>query len=118
MLDKLLKKVCDIKASDLYISVGLSATVKINGRLETLNSQVLTSGQVLDILKAPMGDTGFAEFRKSNEANFALQNNEIGRFRISAYMQKEEPAMVARRIESIIPKFDDLHLPAQLKETV
>ncbi|MCK5819785.1 MAG: PilT/PilU family type 4a pilus ATPase [Psychromonas sp.] len=117
MLDNLLKKVFDVKASDLYISVGLPPTVKVNGQLESLNSQALNSDQVYGILKATMGDARFAEFRENKEANFALQNNEIGRFRISAYMQKEEPAMVARRIESIIPTFDDLYLPEQLKKT-
>lgn len=117
MLDKLLKKVCDIKASDLYVSVGLAPTVKVNGRLEGFGTQALTSGQVYSLLNSAMGDARFTEFREKKEANFAMQNKEIGRFRISAYMQKEFPAMVARRIESVIPTFDELHLPEQLKQT-
>lgn len=116
MFEKLFKKVFEVKASDLYISVGLAPSVKINGRLEALNSQPLTTGQVFSLLKSVMGDERFVEFNKTKEANFAFQNEEIGRFRISAYMQKEQPAMVARRIENVIPTIEGLYLPEKLKE--
>jgi twitching motility protein PilU len=41
VLQKLLVKVDELKASDLYVSVGLPATIKLNGRLESLTEKNL-----------------------------------------------------------------------------
>ena len=116
MFNTLFRKVYEVKASDLYVSVGLAPSVKVSGRLEQLSSQALTTKQVYSLLESAMGETRFAKFKKTKEANFAFQDDKIGRFRISAYMQKEEPAMVARRIESVIPTLEELHIPEQLKD--
>jgi len=115
MLDKLLIKVDELKASDLYISVGLPATMKLNGKLEAISAQKFTSEEVYELLKELMGETRFAEFIAIKESNFAYHSHNGGRFRISAFMQKEQPGMVLRRIETKIPEFAELNLPEQLK---
>jgi len=117
MLDKLLQKVDELKASDLYISVNLPPTVKLNGKLEAISQQKLTNPQVSSLLASVMGEERYKEFLKTNEANFAVSRALSGRFRVSAYMKKEDPAMLVCRIESKIPEFSDLNLPDQLKET-
>ena len=117
MLQELLKKVDTLKASDLYISVGLPATMKLNGNLVPLTEQSLGIELVLSLLKETLGEQRFAEFEKAKESNFALNSEHAGRFRVSAFMQKEQPGMVIRRIESKIPTFEELHLPLQLQET-
>jgi len=117
MLQKLLEKVDALKASDIYISVGLPATVKLHGRLEPLTKKALSSDAVYSLLKDAMGDARFSEFEQTKEANFAISSELSGRFRLSAFMQKEQPGMVIRRIEAKIPTFEELHLPQQLKES-
>jgi len=117
MLQKLLVKVDELKGSDLYISVGLPATVKLNGKLESLTQRDLTSDEVFQLLQEAMGEQRFAEFQSTKEANYAVNSDTAGRFRVSAFMQKEQPGMVIRRIEGNIPSFEELHLPLQLKET-
>ncbi|MCP5076881.1 MAG: type IV pili twitching motility protein PilT, partial [Psychromonas sp.] len=102
MLQKLLVKVDELKASDLYISVGLPATIKLNGRLESLTKKDLNNEEVFSLLKEAMGESRFADFQQTKEANYAVNSDEAGRFRISAFMQKEEPGMVIRRIEGNI----------------
>jgi twitching motility protein PilU len=116
MLDKLLIKIDQLKASDLYISVGLHATMKLNGQLEAISEQKLTREDVYDLLKEVMGETRFAEFQALKESNFAYHSIDGGRFRISAFMQKEQPGMVLRRIEAKIPGFAELNLPERLKD--
>ncbi|WP_022942265.1 PilT/PilU family type 4a pilus ATPase [Psychromonas hadalis] len=117
MLQKLLVKVDALKASDLYISVGLPATVKLNGRLESITQQELNEEQVFALLKEAMGEQRFSDFKETKEANYAIKSDSAGRFRVSAFMQKEQPGMVIRRIEGNIPSFEELHLPLQLRET-
>jgi len=116
MLEKLLIKADELKASDLYISVGLPATMKLNGNLDAISEQKFTSKDVYELLKEAMDATRFAEFMLIKESNFAYLSNNGGRFRISAFMQKEQPAMVLRRIETKIPHFAELNLPERLKD--
>lgn len=117
MLQKLLSKVDELKASDLYISVGLPATVKLNGRLEQLTKSPFNREEVDSLLKEAMDEQRYSDFQKKKEANYAVTSDVAGRFRVSAFMQKEEPGMVLRRIEDKIPSFEELYLPEQLKET-
>jgi twitching motility protein PilU len=116
MLDKLLMKVHEQKASDLYVSVGLPATIKLNGRLQPITETKLTTAEVYRLFNEAMDEQRFADFELHKEANFAFSDFDAGRFRVSAFMQKEQPGMVFRRIESKIPSFDELTLPEQLKE--
>ena len=117
MLHKLLKKTNELKASDLFISVGLSPSVKLNGRLQPITETVLSIAEVEALLERALGSEQLEQFRLTKEANFALTSEEAGRFRVSAFMQKEQPGMVLRRIETNIPTFEELYLPEQLKET-
>jgi twitching motility protein PilU len=116
MLDNVLIKVDEFKASDLYISVGLPATMKLNGSLQAINEKNLTSEEVVDLIKEAMDENRFAEFMIIKESNFAYHSSDDKRFRISAFMQKGEPAMVLRRIETKIPDFADINLPERLKD--
>ena len=116
MLNNLLEKTDTLKASDLFLSVGLPPTVKVNGALESLNHENLSMADVNSLLESLLGDERLAQFRRCKEANFALNFGDSGRFRVSALMQKEQPSIVIRRIEMKIPSFEELHLPDQLKE--
>jgi len=115
MLDKLLNTLDQLKASDLYISVGLPPTVKLNGRLEPLSQQSLDADDIYDLLATTMNEDSMADFKTLKEANYAVNFPDIGRFRISAFMQKDYPGMVIRRIQTKIPTFEELFLPEQLK---
>ena len=89
MLEKLLGYLDKSKGSDLYISVGLPPTIKLNGRLESLSEDDLMADDIYDLLESALDEDSFIEFKRKKEANFALHIPSIGRFRISAFMQKE-----------------------------
>ncbi|WP_372881068.1 PilT/PilU family type 4a pilus ATPase [Psychromonas sp.] len=116
MLDELLVQADNVKASDLYITVGLPATIKVNGKLEQISEQKFSREDVYALIKETMNDTRFAEFQAVKESNYAFLAKHGGRFRISAFMQKEQPGMVLRRIEMKIPLFSELNLPERLKD--
>jgi len=56
------------------------------------------------------------DFKEALEANFALHDVGLGRFRINVFQQQNEVGMVIRRIKMQIPTFEELQLPAQLRE--
>jgi twitching motility protein PilU len=104
--------------SDLFITAGFPPAIKIDGRMTPVSSQPLTSGHTGDLARAIMNDKQGAGFELTREANFAITPGDLGRFRVSAFMQMGCVGMVLRVITTAIPKFEELSLPDTLKEVV
>jgi twitching motility protein PilU len=51
------------------------------------------------------------QYESERECNFAIAAQGLGRFRVSAFVQRESAGMVLRRIETNIPSIEELHLP-------
>lgn len=113
-LDQILQGMLTHKASDLYITVAAPILYRVNGQLQA-EGEPLTESQVKALLTRMMDVDKQNEFSQSREANFAIVR-EDGRFRVSAFYQRELPGAVIRRIETHIPTFDELQLPEVLKD--
>jgi twitching motility protein PilU len=116
--DKLLELMCKEKASDLFITAGRPPTLKINGALTDISKTKLTEEQALNVVKSIMTQRQRDDFDNTKECNFAISRKGLGRFRVSAFTQRDAAGMVLRRIETNIPDSDSLHLPAILKEVI
>ncbi|CAH8207033.1 PilT/PilU family type 4a pilus ATPase [Vibrio aestuarianus] len=113
-LNQCLEGMLNQKASDLYITVGAPILFRVDGELRA-QGEKLTTPQVIDLLDAMMDSERREEFKHTHEANFAIVRD-FGRFRVSAFFQRELPGAVIRRIETNIPTFDDLKLPGVLQD--
>ncbi|WOT04269.1 PilT/PilU family type 4a pilus ATPase [Shewanella youngdeokensis] len=113
-----LKTMIERKASDLFITVGFPPSAKIDGELVPLTEDIFTAEQSLQLVESLMTDVQKREFHESRECNFAFADKVYGRFRVSAFWQRESPGCVMRRIETTIPEVDDLKLPPILKDLV
>jgi len=113
-----LKIMVERKASDLFITAGFPPSAKIDGELRPLGEVSLTPKQTLDFVESLMSDEQKKEFHVTRECNFAFAAHDLGRFRVSAFWQRESSGCVMRRIETIIPDVDDLKLPLILKDLV
>jgi twitching motility protein PilU len=114
--DALLQLVVHKKASDLFITSGWAPTIKVNGALQQVSKTRLSASQSLEIVKSIMSDDQKKEFDDTKECQFAIQRPDIGRFRVSAFIQKDHAGMVLRRIETTIPTTQELNLPPILDE--
>ena len=117
-LHDLLRTMVKEDASDLFITVNLPASAKINGELQPVDDKVLSFDDALELVHSSMKEKQIKEFEESKECNYAIAIEDIGRFRISAFWQREMPGMVVRRIVTDIPDVDQLGLPSVLKEIV
>jgi twitching motility protein PilU len=104
--------------SDLFITSGFPPAMKIDGRMTPVSSQALTGSHTADLARAIMNDKQAAGFELTKEANFAISPGDLGRFRVSAFMQMGAVGMVLRVITTTIPKFEDLDLPDVLKDVI
>ncbi|ACA85626.1 PilT/PilU family type 4a pilus ATPase [Shewanella woodyi] len=113
-----LKIMVERKASDLFITAGFPPSAKIDGELRPLGEHSFSAAQSLEFVESLMTDVQKEEFHNTRECNFAFAAKELGRFRVSAFWQRESPGCVMRRIETNIPDADDLKLPPILKDLV
>ena len=114
--DKLLKVVVEQGASDLFITAGLPPSIKVSGKMMPMSKTALTSEQAKEMVHATMTEAQIQEFEAERECNFAIHSPIAGRFRISAFYQRNFAGMVLRRIETEIPSIDDLMLPDAIKD--
>ncbi|HEU4852271.1 MAG TPA: PilT/PilU family type 4a pilus ATPase [Telluria sp.] len=104
--------------SDLFITAGFPPAIKIDGKVTPLSNQALTPSHTADLARAIMNDKQTAGFELSKEANFAISPGDLGRFRVSAFVQMSCVGMVLRVITTTIPKLEDLDLPPVLKDVI
>ncbi|MFC2993123.1 MULTISPECIES: PilT/PilU family type 4a pilus ATPase [Halomonas] len=114
LLDIMVQK----EASDLLISVNAPPTLKMAGKLTPLGDHNLSVEQVTELVGTSIPDVLRERFRVEREANFALSLKGKGRFRVSAFQQRNQMAMVIRRIGFEIPHLEELSLPSTLGELV
>ncbi len=111
-----LKLMVHKKASDLFITAGVSPSIKVNGRIVPVTQQPLTAQQSRDMVLNVMTPSQREEFEKTHECQFAISAQGVGRFRVSCFYQRNCVGMVLRRIESKIPSTDELGLPPIIKQ--
>ncbi|WP_110685827.1 PilT/PilU family type 4a pilus ATPase [Salinicola aestuarinus] len=109
--EQLLDIMLSQQASDLLISTGAPPCLKLDGKLVALGETALQPEQVRELVIATLPAGRREEFDTALEANFALSLSGKGRFRVSAFHQRSQPAMVVRRIAFEIPDLETLGLP-------
>ena len=113
--ESLLKLMVQKSASDLFITAGVAPSLKIHGKITPVTKQSLTPGQAMQIVESIMSEDQKADFEKHHECNFAISASGIGRFRVSAFQQRNHAGMVLRKIETRIPTLEELNLPPVIK---
>ena len=113
--DKLLKVVVDQGASDLFVTAGLPPSIKVSGKMMPMSKTPLTADQAREMVHGTMTEAQVQEFESERECNFAIHSSVAGRFRVSAFYQRNFAGMVLRRIETHIPTCDELKLPEVIK---
>ena len=118
LVQDLLRRVVERKASDLFITAGFPPAVKIDGEIRPQTERALTGDQSAVLVRSIMNDRQSKEFDATKECNFAIAPPGIGRFRVSAFMQQGQVGCVIRMINPTIPSFEELDLPPVLKDVV
>ena len=116
LTQNLLKKMVENDGSDLFITSHFPPAIKIDGLIQPMADKPLTPEQSALIVRSIMNDKQSREFDSTNECNFAIAPQGIGRFRVSAFVAQGRTGAVLRTIKTKIPTFDDLDLPRQLQD--
>ena len=104
------------KASDLFLTSGFPAAVKLDGKIQKIEQETLSAEKCTEIAVSIMNTKQIEEFMSTNECNFAIQLPGSARFRVNAMVQRGATALVLRMISSEIPSFEALDLPPILEK--
>jgi len=106
----------EIKASDLYLTVGFPPSLRAEGALIPVRAEPLTVDEINEILASILTNRQRRDFDVHMELNTSLDVGRFGRYRVNAMRQRQFPALVIRRIISKIPTFSELRLPLLLEK--
>ena len=112
----MLARMVEKKASDLFITAGVAPCIKVHGKLHPIDDAPLTPERARELVLSIMNEYQRKEFVRTHECNFAISSRGVGRFRVSAFYQRNLVGMVLRRIEMKIPTVDELQLPSIINE--
>lgn len=111
-IQQLLQLAVDRNASDLHLSVGSPATLRIDGDLVKIQNEIPLTPESIDPLIRPILSAEQLERLMVNrEIDLSISFSQHARFRANIYYQKGAMAGAFRRIPLVIPKMDELKLP-------
>ena len=117
-INDLLKLMVSRKGSDLFLTAEFPPAIKVDGNVVKVSPQPLNAVHTMSLARAIMNDKQAAEFERTKECNFAISPPNIGRFRVSTFIQQGKVGMVPRTIPATLPTIDGMGLPKVLKDVV
>ncbi len=120
MLNQILKKALENKASDIHLKVGSKPVIRTPSGLETLEefppiSMELFEIFINDILKNQPKKK--KELEEKGQIDLSYSIPKVSRFRVNLYRQRGTYGMALRVIPFDIPEFKKLNLPPVMLQT-
>jgi twitching motility protein PilT len=118
-IDKLFRALVKLEGSDLHLKVGCPPFVRVHGTLKPLNRGQIDTEEMVRLI-FPMLEVQERRKRVFDEdggVDFAHTLDLDGkrwRFRVNVLQQMGQVGMVARRVNNVIPNFENLYLPASI----
>ncbi len=115
-LKQMLVEMLEKKASDLHIRVGVRPHLRVNGRLEQIQTEPITIDLMDNIVQQILNEKQRERYYQRNEMDLALSVAKLGRFRINLYRQRGTTGIAIRAVNTLVPSFEELHLPQVIKK--
>lgn len=110
MLEEIIRKAAEAKASDIHIVCGIPVRFRIDGRITDMDSHIVTAEECKSYAWE-LGDEAVKKTQSVGEADLAVTI--CGRrLRVNLFMQQEKYSIALRMLNDSIPKLEDLKLPA------
>lgn len=114
-ITELLKFTLEKKASDLHLSGGNQPIVRMDGELQRIKTDPLTTDLIRSMLFSVMTEEQRAMYERDLEIDFAISFGADARFRVNAFTNRMGSAAVFRVIPTKIPSMEQLDLPPVMR---
>ncbi len=111
-INQLFRKMTEVEASDLHIKIGSPPVLRIASKLHPIDSGALTAEDTEKLL-TPIIPAGQAEkLHELGGLDFSHMEGTDSRYRCSVFHAGGGLHAAIRRVNPVIPGFEELHLPA------
>src|SRR5690606_39023007 len=93
-IDRLLDTVITKGASDLHLSVGRQPTLRLHGRLRSLDTKVLEPDDTVALMKSITPERAQQELQEEGGCDFGFAYGDQARFRVSVFRQRGNVSLV------------------------
>jgi twitching motility protein PilT len=115
-LYKFFRAAVKTQASDLHLKVGQPPKLRLYGQLKNTTGEIMTAEMIEQMVFEILSPAQKELFLKEGTLDFAHEIVGEYRFRINVFRQRGVASLVARRVNSAVPPFEELHLPAVLEK--
>jgi twitching motility protein PilT len=110
-LPEMLKKTLQAGASDLHITTGTPAQIRVDGQLRPIDDKLLSAADTKRLAYSVMTDSQKHLFEEKWEIDFSFGIKDLCRFRANVFHQRGSVGAVFRMIPFEIKGFESLNLP-------
>ncbi len=115
-INKLLKIMVDKKASDLCLKVGNVPNLRINGELQPIGEELISSEDTDEAANVVLKSQKRAGLFEKDEVDTSYTVSGLGRFRVNIFTQRGYIGLVFRSLKTEILDFKELNLPVELMQ--
>src|SRR5688572_2820809 len=98
MLNVIMQRMAENRASDAFISAGAPIYFKIDGQVLPVNKHVMEPNVIKEMAYGALNERQMKAFEESPDINFSIVLPEHGNFRFNMFRQRNTVALSIRRI--------------------
>src|SRR6476619_1437545 len=116
-VNKLFRMVMKYEASDLHLKVGQPPMMRLRGDIRRTDLKPLTQEDMERLLLPNLKPSHRKILEEEGGVDFSyVVGHDEARFRVSLFRQRGRLSLVSRRVNSLIPTFENLGLPASIEK--
>jgi len=115
-LNKLFRAAIKTRASDLHLKVGQPAKLRLYGQLKNTTGEAMTAERIEELVFEILSPAQKEFFLEHGTVDFGYEVDGEHRFRTNLFRQRGMISLVARRVNTVIPPFEELNLPPILEK--
>lgn len=115
-VNKLFRMVMKLEASDIHLKVGQPPMIRLRGDIRRTDWKPLTQEDLERLLLPNLKPSHRKILEEEGGVDFSyVVGADEARFRVSLFRQRGRLSLVSRRVNSLIPTFENLGLPASIE---
>ena len=115
-LNKFFKAAIKTRASDLHLKAGQPLKLRLYGELKKTTGEIMSKKRIEELVFEILSPTQKEFFLEHGTLDFAHEIEGEHRFRTNIFRQRGMISLAARRVNTVIPPFAELHLPPILEK--
>ena len=103
-------------AADLHIRVNIPPVIRLHGILHRVEGPMLKAEDTEELMRSITSEDHIQQIREKGGADFGFAFGELARFRVSAFKEKGNFALVLRQIPSKLLTMEQIGIPPSARE--